>query len=278
MPVYTTILKPLSFYSVTVTVPSPTSVSVSYGSQTVLNNQPVSGSYTLNYFKTGLGNQQLSVSTNPVTTGNIVFNEVLPDPSVFEDNQQKTLLFDDKSDSFITNAQIFPELFSSYGNKLVSFLNGRLYTHDATGFNNFFGQQYSTMICRLVNPAVPYVKYFENISIESNLLPDYTHLETVYTENPVDGNPAGSIVKQSTDLVTADFNWKEGVWYVPFYRDRLTPGQSSYNQALQTGDKMWGQWAYLMLLYSNLNIQLSLNAVNIGFQPSSGSKTIPTVK
>lgn len=280
--VSSSVLKPLTFYQVVVTVNGPTNATITYGSQAIITNTPVSGTYTIPYFKTGAGSQNVVFNTNPVVSGTVTFNEIMVSPYVLDDGQQKTIAFNTKINRWLRSYDVYPELFSVTNGLITCFLKGRLYIHSgytngtapASPYNEFFGQLYPALLSKVVNPVVPLIKYIESIAVEGNQEPLYVHLRAYYTFN--DSSP----VYQSTDLVKGEFNWKEGVWYASFYRDRTTPGQSSYNQALQTGDKIRGQWGWLMLMFYPENINgifnnLVLNSLDIGYIVSAGAKTMP---
>lgn len=285
MPSYATTFKPYTFYSVSITVSASATVSITYGNQVVASNLSVpSGTTTLtSLFKTKLQSQTLT-TTITGATGSVVFNEVLVDPFVIDDYQEKVLTWNEKQNLWHSDIRCYAEQYARVANTLISFSGGLLYMHPnsegsgadiaqsaASLYNNFFGQQFTAWIVKIINPAVPLVKYIQSIAVESNLVPSYMYLRTVYANGYT--GVSGEYITQGTDLTNVDFVWKDGVWYAPFFRDRLTPGQTSYNQALYTGDKMRAQWGYLYFEIDQNSSNLVLNAVNIGWIADTGSKT-----
>lgn len=204
------------------------------------------------------------------------------DGFLLDDGSRKTIGFNIKNNIWISSYDIYPELFSYVNNILVGFLNGKMYVFGTTNgnvsslpYNNFFGVQYHSKISKVVNPNVPLVKYMQSITVEGNICPSHVVLVTYYTYSD------NSAVYQSTDLYDNEFNWKEGIWYGVFFRDSLTPGQPSADQALQTGDKMRGQWGYLLMDFEVVQINgrtpnLVLNSLDIGYNVSPGAKTFQT--
>ncbi len=277
MSVNATILKPLTFYQVVITMNAMGNMVISYGTQTVCNLASVSGVYILPlYFKTGLQNQSLTITSS--ATGSVVFNEIMLSPYVIDDYQQKTVTYSERSKNWVGNYSIYPEMFCRV-NDLVIAMNGgvpsQLYA--GPGFNNFFGQQYDTRVVKVFNSDVAAVKYMESISVEANLSPDYTHLQTLYA-NGYPGQ-SGAWIIQSTDLYASDLNWKNGIWYGTYFRDRLTPPAATgqqYDNNLYTGDKMRSQYAFVFLQYITVNYNLVLNAANIGYIMAGGTQTIPS--
>ncbi|MGH7239513.1 MAG: hypothetical protein ACREHG_05545, partial [Candidatus Saccharimonadales bacterium] len=200
---------------------------------------------------------------------------------LLDDGSRKTIGFNIKNNLWITSYDIYPEIFSYVNNILVAFLKGKMYFFGTTNgtdpspYNNFFGVQYHSKLSKVINSNVPLVKYMQSVTVEGNICPSHVVLVTYYTYS--DNSP----VYQSTDLFANEFNWKEGIWYGVFFRDSLTPGQPSPDQALQTGDKMRGQWGYLLLDFEVVQINgqtpnLVLNSLDIGYNISPGAKTFQT--
>jgi hypothetical protein len=285
MATFTTILKPLTFYRVTVNVNSFAEITLTYGPQNILSLVGITPElpFTLNYFKTGLQNQSLTLAfTGAPATGSIVVEEIMVSPYEVDDYQQKNLSFSEKIKDpeispWVGNYTLYPEYFCRINDQVVSMLNGAMWWHNqGPGYDNFFGQQYDTRVAKVLNSVVPVAKYIESISVEANLRPDYSHLQTEYS-NPY-GTP-GSMVIQSTDLYATDFHFKNGVWYSTYFFDRLTPPVSTpqgYNNNLYTGDKMRGQYGFIFLQYITVNYNLVLNAANIGFIQAPGAQTMPS--
>lgn len=191
-------------------------------------------------------------------TGIVNFDKELIAPFQTFDNLAKTMAFDEKNNTWTTEYNYYPEMFFKLGNNLYGLLNGVIYQMEGgSDYNNFFGIQYNSCVTLLV--ADPNEKYFENISIEGSRQPDYVLIQS---GDPVYGNYTSS-------LINTDFNFKEGIWYVPFFRDGNTPGFDNIYEAMNGGDKIRGQIGYVYLEYDG-NGYFNLNAVNIGVSLLSG--------
>lgn len=253
-------LKAFTFYNIVITVTGAGTLTISYGTQTLFTGSVTEGTVTVNDFYSGTANDKITVSGTATVSG-IVFSELLSSPFQIDDNQAKTIGFDEDSNRFTTEYLYFPEGYGQSLNQMACFKKGRLYLHEAgAGYNNFFGIQTVTRFCMLVKS--PEVKYIEDIAVEAVNQPDYCGIRVTWNYND------GTGVEQYSDLYAADFNWKEGIWYAPFYRDGLTPGQA-FGQALQTGDRLRGQQAWIYFEFDNTG-ELVVNSVDTGVSVSTG--------
>jgi hypothetical protein len=157
-----------------------------------------------------------------------------------------------------------PEGFISLQNKLYSFKNGHLYQHnDTNSYNNFYGVQYKSRIMVVANQLPSSVKAYDNVALESNLVPTLTYFRS---EQPY---------QQASDLV--DFDWRniEGIWYATMLRNKLVPNATGMTtDGLLTGEKMRTHALRVMFEFSNTTQPLQLRFVNIGFTLSKGHTTI----
>lgn len=149
-----------------------------------------------------------------------------------------------------------PEWMDALGETLISWKSGRIYVHD-TGQNTFYGVTYPSVVSFAVGVGGAFVKTPAAIAIEGDRAPDWVHLRG---ENPY---------VQSTDLEYLEFTSKEGVHYASFFRDRLTPGYASREQALLYGEPVRAQYLKCALRY-NGSSSFYLTGVTVSFDRSLG--------
>jgi hypothetical protein len=178
------------------------------------------------------------------------------------DGQGKTIVYRVMSNpNFWQGAYSFnPEGFASLQNKLYSFKNGHLYEHNQLDSQcNFYGTQYKpkVMLVSNMNGTVP--KVYDNISIQSNILPTFVYL---YGDYPY---------QQASDLEDISFQDREGIWYANILRNKLVPTAIGYDtNGLLTGEKMRNTALRLMVEFTVGTTQLELKFVYIGFSISKG--------
>lgn len=153
-----------------------------------------------------------------------------------------------------------PEGFCVMRNELYSFYAGLLYKHNSlTSQNNFYGIQYKSKIMIVSNEGAASVKSYNNISVQSNLVPTFVYLYNAYP------------YQQSSDLVDYDFNDLEGIWYATILRNKLIPTVSGYEtNGLLIGEKMRNTAMLIMAEFSPTTTPLALKLINIGFIQSKG--------
>lgn len=179
------------------------------------------------------------------------------------DHRQKVLAYNDKLEGFVGFRRFVPDFMIGLNDKLVSWRNGVLYTHDGTT-NNFYGTQYDSSIAFVVNEGQGLPMIARGISVESNIAPDFVHIRT---ELPY---------VQSSDIrggIYDEFRLYDSVWYAPFKRDRLTPGIDNTITALNTGDAIRGQFLHIYLRYEGAD-DLSLRLVNVEVQQDRGHRLL----
>jgi hypothetical protein len=134
--------------------------------------------------------------------------------------------------------------------------SGKLYQHNVSGsYNNFYGTQYRSKIALVCNKDNT-VKEFQTVAVEGSQ-PEWSHFRT---EEPFE---------QSSDLIASDFENKEGVYYSPVYRDRLTPNASSFTQAQISGDEMRTKALRCMVQW-NSNQLIYFRTISFGYNQSTG--------
>lgn len=188
------------------------------------------------------------------------------------DGLAKTMVYKIKKDYWNPPLSLTGEAYLLLGNQVYSFKNGALWLCNDlnAAANNFFGTAYAAFIMFACNelPDVPKLPLF--INVESDTTPGWL---IEYSDYPN---------VQITDIEGEEWNNKEGVFYKPIFRDRLTPRFTDVNQALLYGDKVIGKSPMFQLCFGltgpgELPVvgYCQLKYVNVGYEFSSGHKTIP---
>lgn len=180
----------------------------------------------------------------------------------FYDGKSKTIAYSLIQDRWKYSMTFNPETFIAFENSLFAFKGGSLYRMNASeNYNSFFGVQHPARVCFVSNPDPIHTRSLLTVSLESNIKPSFTHIQTDYPN------------VQSTDLSSSDYDMKEGVYYADLKRDRLSPNISGSAEAkMHFGDRIRGVVPYCMVEFSTYSSPLRLNFVNIGARVSSGHK------
>lgn len=231
---------------------NPAQVSLYY------NDQLVSSSGGNNRFIAIKGINTIKAVSATTVTGNITVTEYMRNYYDMNDSQDITLAFSTYLNKWVSRYSYSPESMCSVSNRLVSFSDGNLYSHESAIFNTFYGQIYDSAIAFPHNEAGNTIKTFESIAIEGDL-PDHVH---VRTEAPYE---------QSSDLIASDFRNNEGVLYASIFRDRLSPNvEGTPENKLYKGDKMRGEIGKFSIIYKAPTTLKQLKFVSINFIPSKG--------
>lgn len=218
----------------------------------------VFGSGAVAYF---VANESTSlvVQSSSALTGSVNVVEVLRAFYDANDSQGGTWVYQPYLKKWVSLFSFIPESMSMASNRYVSFKNGNVYTHDSSTYNTWYGKTYDTVIAFPHTEGGNTIKSYDTVAVEGDV-PDRIH---VRTEVPN---------VQSSDLVKADFKSLEGAWYAPLYRDRLSPntGSTTPEVNLYTGDKIRGELAKFMLVYTQPTSIKQLKLFNINFDASRG--------
>jgi len=176
------------------------------------------------------------------------------------DGRAKTLVYKFEGDRYLGFFTMTPEFFVSLGENIFCFRSGSLYKNNAGSYNNFFGVDYKSKLMFVANDQPGKIRTIENIAIEANKKPEFTHIRTEYPNI------------QGTDLEAGDYITKEGVHYATLYRDRLSPNATgTYEQKLYKGDKIRGATAKIMLQFSEADgLQTQIKMIDVGYVISVG--------
>lgn len=208
-----------------------------------------------NYILTVEEETELSVVARGLTL--VLLYKSRIDPHQFVSDTEKVLCYHDTEEGFIGSRLFAPEAMSPVNDNFVSFLNGSIYVHDTKVYNNFYGEQTSTLIAFVYNDPNPYVKVPRGVSVEGDRPPDEVHFRI--NERYV----------QSSDIVADEFRRNETVWYADVKRDRLTPGFDEFEKALFHGETLRGQNILVFFKWDGSK-PINARVMNLRIQASDG--------
>jgi len=183
------------------------------------------------------------------------------------DQLQKTMSFQYEENKWGNNYEWIAEWSEYLQNQAYAFKDGFLYIldRDTENWNNAFGVNYPVRICITGNLNPSALKVLNNISLESNAIPDYT---VAYTDYP-------NI--QITDLAGTDPEWvnEEGLMYADFLKDRLSPNSiGTPDEKLFIGDDLTDIVLKIMVEFQAYDNLFYCNFIDIGYSISRGQKQI----
>lgn len=162
-----------------------------------------------------------------------ISNEFVPGSSI----PAETISFNENDNRWKSFWSFIPEWMDSYGVKLVSWIDGKLFIHNSNqNYGNFYGTFYPALLDVVANSEPMKVKTL--LTIGENA----THPWEAYkiTTAADEMHPNG----QLSESAFQDFVMKEGVYYAPVLRDALTPNIA--NPLIQ-GEPMKGRTAKFRL-------------------------------
>lgn len=189
------------------------------------------------------------------------------------DGMAKTMAYKYEKNKWVPAYSYCAEALINVRNQLFGFKAGLPYLlNDTTApYNTFFGVAYPSRIMLPANAVPDVPKMYKSINAQSDSPPTSA---IVHANRP---NP------QITDISKAVWTNREGVYYSPIYRDRLSPAFTDPLKALVSGDKVISKAASIQI---NFGVDvpegavsvgyLELKYVNIGYELSKGHKTTAT--
>lgn len=117
----------------------------------------------------------------------------------------RTLTFDEKVKGWTSFHSFMPDYMVGMNNKFFTFKNGELWQHhsDNVPRNNFYDEQYDSLIDVMVNDSPSEIKQLQAISLEGNQT--WSAVIQAFISNS-DDYMEGSVT-------AAEFVKKEGIWY-----------------------------------------------------------------
>lgn len=174
------------------------------------------------------------------------------------DGQATTLVYKIVADRFMGKFTMTPEYFCNIGEDTYSFKSGILYIHNQPGELNLHGVTCSSRVMLIANadPTVP--KSYQGLTVESDVKPAWVHLRTEYPS------------VQSSEINPEDFSTKEGIFYAPIKRDRLSPNcTGDYNLKRLKGQKMRATTMKILLKFTTA---VKLKFIDLQYRISSGHR------
>ena len=174
------------------------------------------------------------------------------------------LVFDMDTKRWMTALTMDPEAMSSIGVLPAQFNEGRLWLQKSASRNKFFGVTSPSKIAVVLNAPPESVKVPEAISVESDEVPTHVYIQNLRP------------YQQQTDIDSTEFREREGVFYAPVLRDRLTGDAQTdeqYIANLLSGEKIRGQYIQIALIMDYPDDDFEVNAINVKFNISSGHST-----
>lgn len=161
-----------------------------------------------------------------------------------------TLVFDLDLKCFSTFLSYRPEAMTTLGTLFISFKNGRLYTHDNTSYNTFFGQPAADSSITLAFNQNPLdKKTFMSVGEVASQIWDVPVIQT-------DINSYGT-TKMESNLVDADFVELEGTYEAAILRDKNSIG------GILEGDSMKGKYMTMKFRAKAPTSLVSLNLLSL---------------
>lgn len=169
------------------------------------------------------------------------------------DKTPYTISFDEDRNEFSSFYDFHPDQILCAGNKLITWLNGRVYVHDnSSAYNTFYGTSYPSKIELVCNKGGQFKK-------------DFTYLTYIApsTQTWTAANIADvtTSIGQQSNLIASDFDWREGRWDAPFQRDN-----NGANGVID-GDYLKGEWLFVRLQLTSSTLA-TLNSASISFLES----------
>lgn len=165
----------------------------------------------------------------------------------------KTLVFNEDNNQFVGYRSYIPDMTTKFIDEFISFKEGQLFLHDrAEERNNFYGQQYPSVISFYVNTAFEHEKDFFSMTLDGN------QPWLVEVEIPT---KLGTTVKRSR-IKPGRFVFENGVFKADFMRDMNDPRFDTELQALAKGAYLVGK--YMKVTLTNNSTQpLVLNSASV---------------
>ena len=170
------------------------------------------------------------------------------------------LVYDMDTERWTTAITMNPECLGGIGTLPMSFKDGRLWIHKSGSRNKFFGENYPSKIAVVLNAPPNDVKIPESISIEADEAPSHIYIQNLRP------------YLQQTDIDSTEFVEKEGIYYAPVLRDRLSNGglEDDYLTNLLSGEKIRGQYIQIAVVMDYPDDDFEINAINVNYTISSG--------
>lgn len=213
------------------------------------------------YFKAKADELRISTNfTDIITAIDSNYDEVLI--TFINGNESETIAFYEKEGlkGFVWKAQIKPAsgVFDNmgwYGNKLFSFLGGKIYEQNTGNLNEFFGDQKDCSISFVVNAGSGDANKFSDIEISSN--------KNIWDVR-FDIEEGVNYPVQKTILKPSIIRKKENRLYSPILRNILGRNNAEDLSKLRSGQQMTGE-SILVTISNSTSEDVTLKEVEVKF-------------
>ena len=205
---------------------------------------------------TGSGFYELSGTT--INNEGLVFSTGLTDLQILSFqinegiNQGQTIVYDSNTKMYIGHVSVHGDMMERFLDELIVFKNGQPWIQDRNPVrNNFFGQQYPSMI-----------RFYCNVQYNDDK--DFYYM-TINGNNPwkVDitaPSREGKSIGQKTRIKSGNFKFEKGKYMADILRDLNDPRFSDSMQALMRGALIQGKWIEITLT-NNQDVEVFLLSV-----------------
>lgn len=168
-----------------------------------------------------------------------------------------TISFNERKNRFDSPYSYKPEFMGVLNNTLVSMNNGEFWTHDSATYCNFYGVQYACFVTLVFNDLVLLKKSFQSLVETGNVVwvaPSITTSMNSY-----------GTTKQSSNLVSSDFQTLEGTFNAAFLRDSNSIG------GIVNGEVLKGEFIVIKLQVDSANtaVLVELNSATVKYLESA---------
>ena len=167
-------------------------------------------------------------------------------------NQGQTIVYDSNNKMYIGHVSVHGDMMERFLDELIVFKNGQPWIQDRNPVrNNFFGQQYPSMI-----------RFYCNVQYNDDK--DFYYM-TINGNNPwrVDitaPSREGKSIGQRTRIKSGNFKFEKGKYMADILRDLNDPRFSDSMQALMRGALIQGKWIEITLT-NNQDVEVFLLSV-----------------
>jgi hypothetical protein len=169
----------------------------------------------------------------------------------------ETVAFNENINRWTSFYSFTPEHANYIFNKYMGFNNGVMWEHNSSNsYNSFYGTTYDSIVQLTYNGTPSLVKSFIGLMEQSNTIwyaksNVVSSVETAVTTN----------LGQTSNLLSADFSKKEGVWFASILRDSSSPG------GIINGDELKGNLIKFRLVNEPTE-KANLLSVDLRYIPS----------
>lgn len=186
-------------------------------------------------------------------------NVIVSGLAIYEGEQNsKTLLFNEDNNQFVGYRSYDPDMTTKFIDEFISFKNGMLYIHDKSEVrNNFYGEQYPSVISFYANIESEKDKDFFSIVLEGNQ-PWLVEVEIPTKQG---------LISQRSRIKPGRFVFEKGSFRADFLRDMNDPRFETELEALMRGAYLVGKYMKITLTNNSAQpVKLVSASVEVGIK------------